>query len=147
MNIILLGAPGSGKGTIAKKLVENYNLEHISTGDLIRAEIALNSKLGLEMKAILNKGNLVPDEHVINLLKKKIDSISGKGIILDGFPRTVVQAEFLEKFCNIDNVFYLKISLSEAIDRIMGRLICTNCGHISHKKWTSDGIALSARTN
>ena len=95
MNIVLMGCPGAGKGTQSAKLQDKFHLKHISTGDVLRAEIASGSALGQEIAGIINKGNLVPDELMISILENIVKS-TDKGIIFDGFPRTVAQAEALD---------------------------------------------------
>src|SRR3989338_7126514 len=102
MKIIMLGPPGAGKGTIAKKLIDNYNIPQISTGDLLREAVKNKTKLGVKAKGFMDSGKLVPDEFVIGLLKERIakDDCQG-GFILDGFPRTIPQAEALEKITDI----------------------------------------------
>jgi adenylate kinase len=131
MKLIFLGPPGVGKGSIAKEIIKEKDIPQISTGDLIRACISNNSDLGNSIKEYLEKGELVPDEIVIELLKKRISGEDCKeGFILDGFPRTIPQAEALNNEIQIDKV--LKFSLREEIilKRITNRRICKNCGAI-----------------
>ena len=125
LNIILFGPPGSGKGTQASKLVEEFGLIHISTGDLLRSEIAENTKLGLEAKSYMDSGALVPDEVVIGMINEKINNNKGiSGVIFDGFPRTVAQAEaldaLLEKHHSSINVL---LSLEVTEDELKKRLL------------------------
>ncbi len=127
-NIILFGPPGSGKGTQAEKLVEKFNLLHISTGDLLRSELKEETPLGLEAKKYMDKGELVPDEVVIGMISGKIDEYAEKvrGIIFDGFPRTQPQAEALDKLLDfketsISKVLALDVQEEEIVQRILKR--------------------------
>jgi len=134
MNIVLLGFPGAGKGTQAVKLEEKYDFRHISTGDLIRSEIAKGTPLGKQVSAEIKKGNLVPDELIIGILENVIKN-EKKGIIFDGFPRTVFQAETLDKYLaqhgsKIDSVIVLELSEEEVLRRLTSRRICKKCGAI-----------------
>ena len=127
INIILFGPPGSGKGTQAEKLIEKYNLVHISTGDLLRKELAEESPLGLEAKTFMDAGRLVPDEVVIGMISKKIDeNENAGGFIFDGFPRTIAQAEALDKLMDakdfsITCVLSLQVSEQELVKRLLNR--------------------------
>jgi len=132
MKIIMLGAPGAGKGTYAKKLKEIYGLSHISTGDLLRDAISKETNEGLEAKKLIEQGELVPDEMIAELLKEKIKEIEG-GIILDGFPRTIKQAEILNGITNIHSVLKFDVTEETVLRRLGGRLTCKNCGEIFHK--------------
>lgn len=128
MNIIMLGAPGSGKGTVANIITKNYNIPAISTGDIIRENIKNKTELGLISENLINNGKLVPDDLVINLVKERLKEDDTKnGYILDGFPRTVAQAEALKQFQNIDYVFYLDVEYDVIEERILGRRVCPNC--------------------
>ncbi len=127
-NLILFGPPGSGKGTQAVQLAETFNLCHVSTGDLLRSEKATGTKLGLEAKAFMDKGELVPDEVVIGMIGNKLDELSSKvdGFIFDGFPRTAPQAEALDnllkgKKTKISRVLALEVSEEEIVKRILAR--------------------------
>ncbi|MCK5107554.1 MAG: adenylate kinase [Nanoarchaeota archaeon] len=133
MKLILLGGPGAGKGTQAKMISKEYEIPQISTGDLLRAEVAKGSKLGKELDGILKSGNLVSDEIVIGLIKNRIqveDCVNG--FILDGFPRDIKQAEALEKITEIDYVVSFECPDEELIKRISGRRVCMDCGAIFH---------------
>ena len=136
MRIVLLGAPGSGKGTQAKKLVEKFNIAQISTGDLLRAAVAAGSELGKQAKAIMEAGELVSDEVVLGLIKEKLGSPeTAKGFILDGFPRNLAQAEALdvmliEQTLPIDAAIHIHVDSEEIIKRITGRRSCADCGAI-----------------
>ena len=126
MNLILLGAPGAGKGSQAAKITEYYNIPHISTGDIFRKNIKEQTALGKLAKTFIDAGNLVPDEVVIDLVKDRLSADDCKnGYVLDGFPRTVVQAEEYEKMGGkIDSVICLDIADEVIIDRMTGRRIC-----------------------
>lgn len=101
LNIVIFGAPGSGKGTQSEKIVEKYNLDHISTGDVLRAEIAAGSELGKTAKGLIDNGQLIPDELMVSILASKLDTlVDSKGVIFDGFPRTIAQAESLKAMLN-----------------------------------------------
>ena len=130
MNIILLGPPGSGKGTQSQKLVEKYKLSHISTGDILRSQIANKSDLGSKAKNYMEKGELVPDNLIIEMVLKTTESI--ESILLDGFPRTINQALSLEKEMNllekkIDYVLYFDVPFEDLINRLSKRISCKNC--------------------
>ena len=127
-NIIFIAPPAAGKGTHSKKLVDKYNYVHISTGDMLREVIQTGSELGLEVKSIIDQGKLVSDELIIKLINNKLTDIKGKPFILDGFPRTLSQAESLDSIVDNDyEVIYLDIDKETAIKRIEGRLTCS-CG-------------------
>ncbi|ANI90694.1 adenylate kinase [Arachidicoccus ginsenosidimutans] len=126
-NVILFGAPGSGKGTQSQKIVEKFQLKHISTGDLLRSEIATGTALGKEAKQFMDNGVLVPDVVVIGMIGKLIENNKeAKGFLFDGFPRTVAQAEALDKLlklsdAEIDVVIALEVSEEELVTRLLGR--------------------------
>jgi len=128
LNIIICGAPGCGKGTQSDLIVEKYKLQHLSTGDLLRKEIAGKTELGIIAESYISKGNLVPDEMIISILSKNIEAFGNdiKGIILDGFPRTVAQAEALEEMMRkngkeINVLVDLSVEKQELIDRLLKR--------------------------
>ncbi len=127
LNIVLFGPPGSGKGTQAESIIRNYNLIHLSTGDMLRAEIAAQTKLGLEAKTLMDKGELVPDSVVIGMIENKLDTHSQTaGFVFDGFPRTVKQAEALDALLNsrsapIRIVLSLVVGEQELTRRIIHR--------------------------
>lgn len=131
MKIILLGAPGSGKGTLAKKISKDFGLPQISTGDLFRAIVKLDSPLANRVKEIMASGGLVPDEITIEMVKDRIEkSDCEKGFILDGFPRTVAQAKALEDFAKIDSVILVELPNETIIERLSSRRTCPKCGEI-----------------
>ncbi|XP_060085878.1 adenylate kinase-like [Ylistrum balloti] len=121
MNLILLGMPGSGKGTVASWLQEKYLYRQISTGDLLREERKVGTQLGKQVEVIMNEGKLVSDEMIIELVKKHIKTVGFKGVVFDGFPRTVFQAKSLDETTNIDQVIFLKVSEKIVVDRLLNR--------------------------
>lgn len=130
MNFVLLGPPGAGKGTQAKLIVEEYNIVHLSTGEMFREA----QKHDKELDALMATGHLIPDEVVINMVRNRLrkDDVK-KGFLLDGFPRTVTQAEELDKMLAVEKkditaVFYIEIDAEESIRRISGRRVCSGCG-------------------
>jgi len=136
VNIILMGCPGAGKGTQSAKLQETFHLTHISTGDVLRAEIASGSEIGKKIADIISNGNLVPDGLVISLLESLVKKEDG-GIIFDGFPRTVAQAEALDEMMSrlqrqITKVIMISLPESEVVGRISSRRQCRKCGGIFH---------------
>ena len=131
MNIILFGAPGSGKGTQAKLISKEFGIPQISTGDILREHISRGTELGKVAKTYIDEGKLVPDEIVISLVKERLSLPDcKKGYILDGFPRTIEQAEKLVKFADIDVVVHIDVSINEGERRAVSRRICPNCGKI-----------------
>ncbi|MBS7659012.1 MAG: adenylate kinase [Candidatus Bathyarchaeia archaeon] len=135
MIIVLLGAPGSGKGTYASIINRKLGIPHISTGDLVRDEIKAGTKLGKEAAEYVNRGELIPDEKILEILKNRVSkSDCVKGFILDGYPRTIKQAEDLSKIANIDIVVNLNVPDEVIIERLAYRLICRNCGAIYNEK-------------
>ncbi|MBQ1893864.1 MAG: adenylate kinase [Clostridia bacterium] len=128
MKLILLGPPGAGKGTQAAKIAERYSLAHISTGDMLRAEIASGTPLGLRAKALIDNGELVPDEIIIGMVENRIkqdDCVNG--FLLDGFPRTIPQAERLLEFSDIDRAVCIDVPDDSIIDRMARRRVCPAC--------------------
>ena len=133
MKLILLGPPGAGKGTLAAKAVELLKLPHISTGVIFRSALAAGTPLGLRVKAIMDAGKLVDDDTTIELVKERLGQEDAqKGYILDGFPRTIPQAEALAKFSTIDKVVNFDIPDSDVLERLGGRRVCRGCGHNFH---------------
>jgi adenylate kinase len=138
MNVILLGPPGAGKGTQAKMLVDKYGIPQISTGDILRANLKAQTELGLEAKKYMDAGKLVPDEVVIGIINNRIkEADCKKGYMLDGFPRTVAQAQALDKILTeqgsgIDHVVSIDVPNSELMGRLTGRRTCRKCGQGYH---------------
>jgi len=147
LNLVLFGPPGAGKGTQAEFLINSFGLDHLSTGDLLRSEIATGTKLGLEAKSFMEKGELVPDEVVIGMIKSKLESNRDtKGFIFDGFPRTVAQAKALDELLNengtpISGMLSLEVEKQELIDRLLGR------GKISGRSDDQDESVIENRIN
>lgn len=136
MHLVFIGPPGIGKGTYAKAISQKYSIPHISTGDIFREEIAKGTNLGLKVREYVEKGLLVPDDIVIEVVKQVLQKPEcKKGFILDGFPRTIRQAEELEKITHIDIVFLFEASVETIISRVSGRLVCPNCGAIYNISW------------
>ena len=133
MNIILLGAPGAGKGSQAAKLKEYYDIPHISTGDAFRSNIARGTEIGIYAKSFMDKGQLVPDDVVVRIVAARLaEDDCKKGFLLDGFPRNLFQAQELDKFSKVDAVIDIQIDLSLLMDRLCGRRVCKNCGESYH---------------
>ncbi len=139
MNIVLLGAPGAGKGTQAEKLVDTYDIAHISTGDILRASVKAGTPLGLEAKSYMDAGELVPDSVVIGLVKERLqEEDAEKGFILDGFPRTSTQAvaltsELDEMGRSIDYAIAVEVVPEVIVERLSNRRLCKACGYIGTK--------------
>ncbi|MBQ2205016.1 MAG: adenylate kinase [Lachnospiraceae bacterium] len=138
MNIVMLGAPGAGKGTIAAQMNQRYNIPHISTGDIFRANIKEQTEIGKLAKSYIDKGELVPDEVTIKMMLNRIDEDDCKnGYILDGFPRSINQAKGLDDALNasnskIDLVLLVDASDEQIIERLSGRRVCDKCGSTYH---------------
>lgn len=138
MKILLMGPPGAGKGTQAEKLTEILQVPHISTGDMFRSAIKEETQMGMLAKSYMDKGELVPDEVTVGIVKDRIaEDDCKKGFLLDGFPRTVVQADALEKILEelgikLDSVVNIEVPLEELIGRLTGRRICKSCGATYH---------------
>ena len=138
MNLVLMGLPGAGKGTQAERIVEEYHIPHISTGDMFRAAMKEETPLGLEAKSYMDKGELVPDEVTIGIVRDRLAKDDcQKGFLLDGFPRTVAQAEALEALLaemdrQLDYVINIEVDKSILMERLTGRRICKACGATYH---------------
>ena len=137
MNLILLGAPGAGKGTQAEVICDTLKIPAISTGNILREAIKNETALGMEAKSYMDGGKLVPDEIVINILKERLEKDDSKnGFILDGFPRTVPQAEALDKMgVNIDRVVDIEVEDEKIMKRLSGRRVCEDCGASYHLEY------------
>lgn len=142
MNLVLVGAPGSGKGTQAKRLVEAHGIPQISTGDMLRAAVREGSVLGNEAKGYMSAGKLVPDPLLVNLIRERIaEEDAAEGFILDGFPRTVPQAEALDDMLKtqgrqLHRVVVMEVPDAVIVERITGRRSCANCGAVFHVRFS-----------
>nr|WP_254119304.1 adenylate kinase [Bacillus sp. FJAT-29790] len=138
VNLVLMGLPGAGKGTQAEKIVQKYGIPHISTGDMFRAAIKGETELGLQAKSFMDKGELVPDEVTIGIVRERLSKNDcEKGFLLDGFPRTVAQADALENILTqlgkqINYVINVDVDQDILMDRLTGRRICKDCGATYH---------------
>lgn len=138
-NLIITGLPGAGKGTQAERIIEKYGIPHISTGDMFRSAIKNETQLGLEAKAFMDKGELVPDEVTNGIVKERLQEEDTKeGFLLDGFPRTMDQADALDQIMKdlgrkIDAVINIEVNPEVLMSRLTGRIICRNCGATYHK--------------
>ena len=139
LNILIMGGPGAGKGTMSAKIVEKYNVCHISTGDIFRSEIGNQTELGMMAKSYMDKGLLVPDEVTNQMVKSYLENLEDKknGFLLDGYPRTIDQAKAFDALSEgsdlaIDTVIAMELDFSVLSGRITGRRLCRNCGEIYH---------------
>jgi len=140
-NLILLGGPGAGKGTQAEKLKDSRGLTHLATGDILREEVAQGTDLGRRAKGFMDKGELVPDELVIDMVRERLGEDGG--YLFDGFPRTVDQAEALEEVADIDLVLFIDVGEEEIVRRLSARRLCEDCGAIYNllfKKPEEEGV-------
>lgn len=147
MDLVLMGLPGAGKGTQAEMIVEKYGIPHISTGDMFRAAIKEETPLGKQAKAYMDAGNLVPDEVTIGIVRERLAKQDcEKGFLLDGFPRTVPQAEALDAIMSdmnrsINYVIHIKVEREKLMERLTGRRICRNCGATYHMVFNPPAVA------
>ena len=130
MRIVLMGPPGAGKGTQARRIAESTGMKHLSTGDMLRAEVAAGSELGLLAKDFMDKGDYVPDSHIIAMIQQYVSHPAG--VLLDGFPRTLVQAESLDESLSaaglpIDKVVHMSVDTDELVKRLSSRAVCSSC--------------------
>jgi adenylate kinase len=148
MNIILVGPPGSGKGTQAKILEERHDMKQLSSGDMLRAAVSEGNEIGNKAKSFMEAGELVPDDLVVEIVTDQIEKLGNKGFILDGFPRNGHQAEVLDQMLHkrdrdIDRVLVVEVSDDMLVERVAGRYTCANCGegyHDTFKQPTSPGV-------
>ncbi len=141
MNVVFLGPPGSGKGTMAERVSKRCSLAHISTGDMLRGEIKNGTELGALAKSYIDKGALVPDKVIIDMMVERFKQPDAEGgVLLDGFPRTVTQAEELDKIAQIDQCVNLIVDAEIIVDRVVSRRVCADCGTI-HSVKTHEGNA------
>lgn len=140
MRLILLGPPMAGKGTQAKLISEHYSIPHISTGDILRKNVSQDTELGREAKVYMDRGDLVPDELILDLVRHELDNTDlDNGFLFDGYPRTIVQAQSLSSYLNdkgkpLDGVILLRVDEDVLIERATGRRVCGNCGASYHIK-------------
>ncbi len=136
MNFIFLGPPGAGKGTLAAKVASAFNIPHISTGEIFRSAIKAKTPLGLKVQSIIDAGSLVSDDITVELVKDRLNQNDAKnGFILDGFPRTIPQAEALDKIICVDSVVNFDIADNDVVKRLSGRRVCKSCGQNFHAEF------------
>lgn len=141
MNILIIGAPASGKGTVCKKLAKEFGLKHISTGDIFRAEVASGSEKGKLIAEFINKGKLAPSDILIDTMKEYLSKPENRdNMLLDGFGKTLEEAKELDNFFNIDKVIYLDAKYENLVSRISKRRVCSECGAITTIDEASDGL-------
>ncbi|MBQ9790871.1 MAG: nucleoside monophosphate kinase [Clostridia bacterium] len=141
MKLILIGAPGAGKGTLSVPLKEKLGIPTISTGDLLRDAIANQTEEGIQAKSFMDRGALVPTEVVFEMLKKRLQEPDAKnGYILDGFPRNLEQVKLLESYTDIDYVIDIEIGLDVILERLLGRRVCPKCKYIYNTSWGGDSV-------
>lgn len=139
MNLILLGAPGAGKGTQAVRIAEKYSVPHISTGDIFRKNIKEQTPIGVIAKSYIDRGELVPDEVTVEIVRLRLAEPDCKnGYLLDGFPRNIAQAEALDKIADVETVINIDVDLDALSDRLCGRRVCGKCGESYHVSTKND---------
>jgi adenylate kinase len=148
MNLLIMGLPGAGKGTQAEHIVENYGVQHISTGDMFRAAMKNETEMGKLAKSFIDKGDLVPDEVTNGIVKERLaqDDIQKSGFLLDGFPRTIEQAQALDRMLadldiQLDAVINIEVNPDLLVERLSGRFICRTCGATYHKLFNPTKVA------
>ena len=141
MKLILIGAPGAGKGTLSAPLKEKLGIPTISTGDLLRDAIANQTEEGIQAKKLMDQGLLVPTEVVFEMLKKRLQEPDAKnGYILDGFPRNLEQVKLLDSYTEIDHVVNIVVGLDVILERLLGRRVCPKCKYIYNTGWGGDSV-------
>lgn len=140
MKLIFLGPPGAGKGTQAARFAARYGIAHISTGDMLRAELRAGTPLGQQAQGYMNRGELVPDEVILGMVQSRIEQADcANGFLFDGFPRTVAQADALAALCAVDRVVNIDVPQERLVARISGRRMCPDCGAAYHVSTHPDG--------
>ena len=141
MILVLLGAPGAGKGTLAAGMCSSFGLKHISTGDMLRQNMREETALGLKARSFVDAGKLVPDALIIEMVKERLAMPDCKeGCLFDGFPRTAAQAEALSAIADVDMVIYLAVETDVLVKRISGRRVCEGCAAVYHTSWHDGGV-------
>jgi len=145
MNLLFMGPPGSGKGTQSKFLCDQFSVTHLSTGDMFREAISKKTEVGVRAKSFMDKGELVPDQVVIDLIRDKLSSLNGKGFILDGFPRTVPQAKALDDLLQslnvkLDGVFFFDVQKDILVSRLSSRRTCKKCNRVVSADNANEGV-------
>ena len=140
MKLIFLGPPGAGKSTQAARFAAHYGIAHISTGDMLRAELRAGTPLGQQAQGYMNRGELVPDEVILGMVQSRIEQADcANGFLFDGFPRTVAQADALAALCAVDRVVNIDVPQERLVARISGRRMCPDCGAAYHVSTHPDG--------
>ena len=140
MNIVLLGAPGCGKGFVSSMIIDEYGYKHISTGNLLRENIKNKTKLGEKIEKYMTSGELVPDDLVLQVLQDALNRVGSNNIIFDGYPRRVEQAIELDKLCKIDLVINVEVPTDIVLDRLSSRRVCVNCNEVYSIKTYTDKV-------
>ncbi len=141
MKLIFLGPPGAGKGTQAERVIKELGIPQISTGEILRRAMREGTEIGLKARSFIESGALVPDEVVLALVRERLNQDDCKnGYLLDGFPRTIAQAEALEDFAKMDAVVNIQVPDEVIVNRLSGRRVCAECGHTTHVDLAPDGI-------